>query len=118
MDPWYYGFQVIDFYCRVIVIMSEKKRFCEAINKIDPTHLVISELPIGISIEIELTPKQMQKAESDGFEKIFKLTSSITLSNMMCFDASGKLVKYESPKDILNEFYNVRIQFYVKRKVS
>ncbi|CAJ0901869.1 11930_t:CDS:2, partial [Entrophospora sp. SA101] len=69
-----------------------------------------------VDLVIELTNKQMEKAESDGLEKFFKLTSSITTSNMMCFNSNNKLVKYESPEEILKEFYSVRLNLYIKRR--
>jgi len=46
----------------------------------------------------------------------FKLTSSLTNSNMTLFDAESRIVRYESPEDILKEFYTYRMDYYVKRK--
>jgi DNA topoisomerase II len=36
---------------------------------------------------------------------------------MIAFDPNGKLRKYESPEEILEEFYPLRLQYYQKRKV-
>ncbi|KCV68037.1 DNA topoisomerase II, partial [Fonticula alba] len=50
------------------------------------------------------------------FSKRFKLTSTISLSNMVLFDAQGRLRRYDSPLAILEEFYHLRLQYYVLRK--
>ncbi|CAE7037157.1 TOP2 [Symbiodinium natans] len=45
-----------------------------------------------------------------------KLRSSISMNNMMLFDADGKIKKYETAKDILQDFAEVRLRIYEKRK--
>ena len=71
-----------------------------------------------VYLEIESNPEKVKDAEEKGFEKVFKLTSSLATSNMMCFDSNNKLAKYDSPEDILKEFYQIRLNFYVERRVS
>jgi len=46
----------------------------------------------------------------------FKLTSTISTSNMVLFGCNGKLKKYDSPIEIIREFFDFRLSFYVKRK--
>ena len=46
-----------------------------------------------------------------------KLTSAISTSNMVLFDTTQKLKKYETVNEILNEFCHFRYGFYVKRKL-
>jgi len=46
----------------------------------------------------------------------FKLTSSFTTSNMNLFDANSRITKYASPEEILDAFYEIRLEFYSKRK--
>jgi DNA topoisomerase-2 len=36
---------------------------------------------------------------------------------MNLFDKNGTINKYGSPLDIINEYYNVRLEYYEKRKV-
>lgn len=36
----------------------------------------------------------------------------------MLFDADGKIKRYESPEDILMEFFDLRLQYYERRRVS
>eukprot|EP00954_Amorphochlora_amoebiformis_P014926 1166741-Amorphochlora_amoeboformis.AAC.1 len=45
-----------------------------------------------------------------------KLNSSLSTSNIVLFDSNGQLHRYNSPEDILKEFYDVRMDFYEKRK--
>lgn len=45
-----------------------------------------------------------------------KLATTISTSNMICFDPAGKIKRYSSPMDIINEFYPVRLRYYVLRK--
>lgn len=59
----------------------------------------------------------MQKAEEQGLVEFFKLTSKLTTSNMICFDFEGKIKKYDSPEEIIEDFYPVRLAHYQKRKV-
>ncbi|CAK0829494.1 unnamed protein product [Prorocentrum cordatum] len=65
---------------------------------------------------LTLTPAKMREAEKAGFEKTFKLKTSIATSNMVLFDAGGKISKYSSALDILKEFCQVRHQMYLRRK--
>jgi len=70
-----------------------------------------------VDLEIELNPEKVKYVEKKGFEKVFQLTSSLVTSNMVCFNSNNKLTKYDSPEDILNEFYDIRLNLYVERRV-
>ena len=59
----------------------------------------------------------MAAAESEGLEKKFKIHTTISTSNMVCFDPEGRIKKYENVEMILNEFYNLRLKYYQMRKV-
>jgi hypothetical protein len=61
--------------------------------------------------------KELEKAEEQGLMEFFKLTSKINTSNMICFDFDGKIKKYKSPEEIIEDFYPVRLSHYQKRKV-
>lgn len=60
----------------------------------------------------------MRKAEEEGLEKRFRLANQISTGNMVCFDLNGKIRKYSSPEEILDEFYPRRLELYGVRKVS
>ena len=53
---------------------------------------------------------------TDGVEKLLKLTTSVSTGNMHMFDANIRLKKYRSVREIIDEFYHIRLELYVKRK--
>jgi DNA topoisomerase-2 len=73
--------------------------------------------PADINFIIKLEPKMVEKVRSVGVLEHFKLTKSIATSNMVAFDAQGRIHKYETVLDIMEEFYHIRIKMYEKRKV-
>jgi DNA topoisomerase-2 len=50
--------------------------------------------------------------------KKLRLTSNISLKNMVLFNKDGTLTRYDSPEQILIEFFGVRLRFYTLRKES
>jgi DNA topoisomerase-2 len=64
-----------------------------------------------------ISEAEMKKAESEGLEKRFKLTTTIATTNIVCFDMAGRIRKYTDVAIILTEFYEMRLKFYQKRKV-
>lgn len=48
-------------------------------------------------------------------EKILKLSTYISTSNMVLFDSNGKIKRYSSVREILEEFCSVRLTLYEKR---
>lgn len=54
--------------------------------------------------------------EKNGLHGKFKLTSSLATSNMTLFDSEGHIVKYDSPEQILSSFFDMRLEYYEKRK--
>eukprot|EP01134_Creolimax_fragrantissima_P006151 CFRG6151T1 len=54
--------------------------------------------------------------ENGGLMKKFKLTTSVTTSNMVLFDEHGRIKKYTTPEEILQDFYDLRLRLYHKRK--
>jgi DNA topoisomerase-2 len=67
---------------------------------------------------VTMGAKELEKAEGQGLHEFFRLTSKINTSNMICFDFEGKIKKYDSPEEILEDFYPMRLAYYQKRKVS
>ncbi|KAG2653254.1 hypothetical protein PVAP13_1NG440800 [Panicum virgatum] len=65
---------------------------------------------------LKLTEDNMNKVMEEGLVKKFKLTTTIGTSNMHLFDSDGKIRKYDTPEQILEEFYKLRLEFYVNRK--
>jgi DNA topoisomerase-2 len=82
------------------------------------------ESQIGVTIKgyadnstdkvVDMTIQLM--AECD-VEKVLKLSTTLSISNMNLFDADEHLKKYAEIHDIMQEFYDVRYATYEKRKV-
>jgi len=47
--------------------------------------------------------------------RVFRLVSSEPV-NMTCFNAEGKICKYDNTEDIVREFFDARMDFYRRRK--
>jgi DNA topoisomerase-2 len=71
------------------------------------------------TVSFTITAKQEKIDEFEngngGLMKKFKLTGSLSTSNMTVF-SEGKLTRFANPEDILRSFYQVRYQLYEKRK--
>ncbi|NDA89430.1 MAG: hypothetical protein EBY20_00730 [Alphaproteobacteria bacterium] len=52
----------------------------------------------------------------NGLEKQFKLFTTGTTSNMHLFDANDKLKKYAKVSDIIDDYFDTRLQLYQTRK--
>lgn len=52
----------------------------------------------------------------NGVEKVLKLYNTQSTNNMHAFNHEEKLKKYESPEEIIDDFYDIRLEFYHKRK--
>lgn len=65
---------------------------------------------------VKFTPEQFREAERIGFHKFFKIQKTLSLNSMVLFDHQGCLKRYNSVNDILQEFFEVRLQMYKKRK--
>uniref|UniRef100_A0ACD5TW45 Uncharacterized protein n=1 Tax=Avena sativa TaxID=4498 RepID=A0ACD5TW45_AVESA len=70
----------------------------------------------SVDFELVLSEKNMDIAKQEGLEKKFKLTTTLGTTNMHLFDSDGKIRKYETPEDVLEEFFKLRFEFYGKRK--
>ena len=56
------------------------------------------------------------KQDNDLFIKTFNLQSTINIKNMVLFSPEGKLKKYNTIEEILETFYNLRLEYYHLRK--
>ena len=113
-------------------------------HKLEKNILTITELPIGVwtedyklfldklidkniirSIKNNCSEKEIlfsiklhdHVLENLNIIETFKLRKKILLSNMTCFNSKGKIKKYKSVLDILNEFYIIRLEAYEKRRL-
>jgi len=52
----------------------------------------------------------------NGLEKLLKLYSTSSTTNMNLFNYEDKLKKYESVEEIIDEYYQIRLEYYEDRK--
>ncbi len=137
IKPWYRGFNGN-------IVVDGKKIITEGVyEKVKEKTYRVTELPIGkanISIDkYEEFLKKLQEEKqitsfssnctesivdfsinvTEDFEvshKSLNLTDSVYTSNMVLFDPSNKIKKYETVQDILEEFCSVRYSLYEVRK--
>lgn len=69
-----------------------------------------------VKSEFDKIKKLPKKNGCDGFEQSLKLISPIATTNMHLFDKNNVITKYNSPVDIIKEYYPVRLAFYQLRK--
>ncbi|KAL8499324.1 hypothetical protein ACS0TY_022344 [Phlomoides rotata] len=59
-----------------------------------------------------MSSEQLLDAKAEELQKKFKLTISIAATNMHLFDPNGVVKKYDTPEQILEEFFDLRLEFY------
>ncbi|OCK79238.1 type II DNA topoisomerase [Lepidopterella palustris CBS 459.81] len=72
--------------------------------------------PDKVHFIIKLEDKHMSNALEKGLEDTFKLSKTMATSNLVAFDAQGRIHKYATVLDIMEEFYHIRLRYYQKRK--
>lgn len=135
MVPWYRGFKGT-----MVKNGGGNYESVGIFKKINKNTIVVTELPIGtwtddykkflekLSDNGELTFKDTGVTEFtvklnkniDEYEDLYKylklISGGLQTSNMYLFNSEGKIQKYDSPLDIIKEFYDIRLAFYEKRK--
>ena len=68
---------------------------------------------------VEFTQPSVLKSliDSNTLEKELKLTKSFSTNNMYLFNEKLILTKYDTPNDILCDFFDIRLEYYGKRKL-
>ncbi|UKK02038.2 DNA topoisomerase 2 [Theileria orientalis] len=69
-----------------------------------------------IDIRVNINVNMAGEIMKEGIEKVFKLKTTISTSNMTLFDSSKRIKRYESELEILKEFINTRVKYYNKRR--
>lgn len=52
----------------------------------------------------------------NGLEKLLLLVKVINMGNMHLFNNKGEIMRYSGPVQIMEEFYDIRLEYYGKRK--
>ena len=133
--PWYDGF------LGSIEKVGENKFVSKGIISRKGDVVTVNEIPIGMSIDefkdklddlmeakkiksyknystdviVKFDIKENKEDEELTLETL-KLTSSISTTNMVMFDETGKIKKYKSVGEIIDSFCKVRYNFYTMRK--
>lgn len=72
--------------------------------------------PNSVNFVVYMTQESLLAAKQEGLLKKFKLTTSMSTNNMHLFDPKGVIKKYDTPEQILEAFFYLRLEFYEKRK--
>jgi DNA topoisomerase II len=73
--------------------------------------------PTDVHFIIKMDDKHMKVSVEKGLEETFKLSKTMATSNLVAFDSQGRIHKYDTVLDIMEEFYHIRLKTYEKRKV-
>ena len=60
-------------------------------------------------VHFKLRVPDISKLSREEIIQKFKLTSRISLTNMVCFDKNSQIKRYNSANEIIDEFYPVRL---------
>ena len=92
-------------------------------KKVAPVIKDFTSLCTEVQVDITVVfPKgklaELEQSGSDGVEKLLKLSTSVSSTNMHMFNSEFKLHKYTNVEEIIEDFYQVRMATYQKRKDS
>lgn len=71
---------------------------------------------VDVNITVKIAREALDAMSDDDLLRVFDLTSKIRLTNMHLFDINGKIRKYDSQYEIIEDYYANRIGYYAKRK--
>ena len=71
---------------------------------------------LSVNIKVIFPKERLSQLSNEELEKILKLTTTETTTNMYLFDAECKLHKYNTVEEIIDAFHVVRLKHYEKRK--
>lgn len=95
---------------------ASEKKSNEKLPKISDFKENHTDSTVSFTITAEKSDLDKYETEKGGLLAKFKLTGSVSTSNMHLFDTDGVIAKYPNPEAILNAFYQLRLEFYDKRK--
>lgn len=72
---------------------------------------------IDVKITLEFLPGELDTLESSGkLHKTLGLETMVHLTNMWAYGADCKLKKYDTPEEILDDYYKTRLDIYAKQR--
>ncbi len=70
-----------------------------------------------IRFVVKIDPQNLDSiVQSEGLEANFKLSTTVQTTNMVLFNPEGKIKKYNSVREIMDEFFSLRLHKYALRK--
>ena len=75
-----------------------------------------TDTTVSFTITAEKEKIDQFEKEKNGLYGKFKLTGSLSTTNMHLFNTEAKITKYDDPLEIMSVFYTLRIEYYNKRK--
>lgn len=77
-----------------------------------------NDTDIKVDITISIGREVLKQMEDDNTNllEVFKLETYISMANMHLFNKNGQIKKYSTVDEIIDEFTEVRLDFYQKRK--
>jgi DNA topoisomerase-2 len=94
-------------------------------KKIPPSIRDFTSICTEVSVDFTVVfPKgKIQELEAsldangcNGIEKLLKLSTTVSTTNMHMFNSEFKLHKYTSVEEVIDDFYGIRLETYKKRK--
>lgn len=70
-----------------------------------------------VDIVVKMLKEVLTPMEETDLYNLFELVSTINMSNMHLFAPNGKIKKYDTQYDIIDDYYEVRLDFYEKRRM-
>ena len=74
--------------------------------------------PVKVHFIVKMEDKHMNASLQSGLIETFKLSKTMATSNLVAFDGQGRINKYATVLDIMEEFYHIRLNYYEDRRVS
>lgn len=95
----------------IIDSSKDKKQFIKNYTN----HSTESKIHFELELEPKFYKKLVKKSKLD-ILKTLKLTSNLSETNMYLFDKENKIKKFKSAEEILDYFYDIRLEYYDLRK--
>jgi len=77
-----------------------------------------NDMDVAFTLKMDPDAYHEARAYPEEFEKRYRLTGSIRSTNMVAFDSKGKIRRFTSVGEIMDEFYGTRLDAYERRKTS
>ena len=89
-------------------------------KKVAPTlkDVVNLSTEVVVDITVQFPKGRLASMSKEALEKLLKMTTTVSTTNMHLFDADRKLHKYGSIEEIIDAFYVTRLETYHKRKAA